>query len=130
MPRKNMKSALSASLQAEDEAVKNRFEAADRALATSQRAVAPSVEQSQSPSNRVVRDSFTLPTDDYELIAAIRQRCLDAAVSVTKSEVIRAGLQALMAMSDARLLKQVSNVEKVKPGRPGKKDNQKKKNEK
>lgn len=121
MPRKSIKSALSASLQAEDEAVKSRFEAADRMLATSQRAADPSIEQSQSTSNRVVRDSFTLPTDDYELIAAIRQRCLNAAVSVTKSEVIRAGLQALMAMSDVKLLKQVSNVEKVKPGRPRKK---------
>jgi hypothetical protein len=123
MPRKSMKSALSASLQAEDEAVKSRFEAADRVLATSQRAAAtPSVKQSQSTSNRVVRDSFTLPTDDYELIAAIRQRCLGAAVNVTKSEVIRAGLQALMAMPDAKLLKQVSNVEKVKSGRPKKDD--------
>lgn len=126
MPRKNMKSALSASLQAEDEAVKNRFEAADRVLATSQRTQTNSTsapaKQHQSSSNRVIRDSFTLPIDDYELIAAIRERCLDASVSVTKSEVIRAGLQALMAMPDTKLLKQVNNVEKIKPGRPGRKD--------
>lgn len=126
MPRKNMKSALSASLQAEDEAVKNRFKAADRVLSTSQRTqtnpTSSPAKQHQSSSNRVIRDSFTLPIDDYELIAAIRERCLDASVSVTKSEVIRAGLQALMAMPDAKLLKQVNNVEKIKPGRPGRKD--------
>ncbi len=130
MSRKNMKSALSASLKAEDEAVKSRFEKAESLLGER-----PS--SSDSPSNssppsspvvpgakeqpkkeRVIRDSFTLPSGDYDLIAAIRQRCLSSAVNVTKSEVIRAGLHALMEMPEEDLIRLVGSLEKVKTGRP------------
>jgi hypothetical protein len=125
-----MKSALSASLKAEDEAVKSRFEKAESLLGER---IQPNDSPSDSPllstptmpdvkelpkKERVIRDSFTLPSGDYDLIAAIRQRCLGSAVNVTKSEVIRAGLHALIEMPEEDLLKLVSNLEKVKTGRP------------
>ena len=71
-----------------------------------------------SKKERVIRDSFTLPSRDYELITAVRQRCLNSAVNVNKSEVIRAGLHALMEMPEEDLLDLVNNLEKVKTGRP------------
>ena len=124
-----MKSALSASLKAEDEAVKSRFEKAEsllgeRTLSSDSPGnplppspLVPNVKE-QPKKERVIRDSFTLPSGDYDLIAAIRQRCLVAAVNVTKSEVIRAGLHALMEMPEEDLLRLVGNLEKVKTGRP------------
>ena len=69
---------------------------------------------------KAVRDSFTMPTSDYEKIAALKQKCLDAGVSVKKSELLRAGLILLEAASAKRLLAAISAVETVKTGRPTK----------
>lgn len=123
MARKSMKSALTASLQAEDQAVKSRFEKAeslleDKLQSNSQPISSTSEAKEQVSKERVIRDSFTLPSGDYELIAAIRQRCLSSALNATKSEVIRAGLHALLEMPEEELIRLVSNLEKVKTGRP------------
>ena len=123
MTRKSMRSALSASLEAEDEAVRSRFEKAESLLGEKPQVreqpvvVSPVVKES-SKKERVIRDSFTLPSRDYELITVVRQRCLNLAINVNKSEVIRAGLHALMEMPEEDLLDLVNNLEKVKTGRP------------
>lgn len=123
MSRKSMKSALSASLKAEDEAVKSRFEKADSLFGEKPQPGAQPITsgsdfKEETTKERVIRDSFTLPSEDYGLIAAIRQRCLSSAINVTKSEVIRAGLHALMEITEEDLVKLMSNLEKVKTGRP------------
>lgn len=69
---------------------------------------------------KVVRDSFTMPRSDYEKIAALKQKCLDAGVSTKKSELLRAGLLLLEAAPLKRMLAAVSAVETVKTGRPAK----------
>lgn len=69
---------------------------------------------------KVIRDSFTMPKSDYEKIAALKQKCLEAGVSVKKSELLRAGLLMLEAAADKRLLAAVEAVETVKTGRPAK----------
>jgi hypothetical protein len=69
---------------------------------------------------KVVRDSFTMPKSDYEKIATLKQKCLDAGVPVKKSELLRAGLILLEAASTKRLLAAISAVETVKTGRPAK----------
>lgn len=128
MTKKTIKSALTSSLRAEDEAVRNRFQQAESLLddKTQQADPQPSNLQ-QSPkedalqpekNSKVIRDSFTLPSGDYELIATIRQRCLKSAVNATKSEVIRAGLHILQSLSDEELLRAIESLEKVKTGRP------------
>jgi hypothetical protein len=123
MARKSMKSALNASLQAEDAAVKSRFEKAEsllgeKAQADNQPMSSVPNTKDQTKQERVIRDSFTLPSRDYELIATIQQRCLASALNATKSEVIRAGLHALVEMPEEELIELVSNLEKVKTGRP------------
>ncbi|SIT42993.1 conserved hypothetical protein [Paraburkholderia ribeironis] len=74
----------------------------------------------RSKKEKVVRDSFTMPKSDYDKIAALKQRCLDAGVSVKKSELLRAGLIMLEAAASKRLLAAVTAVEAVKTGRPAK----------
>ena len=69
---------------------------------------------------KVVRDSFTMPKSDYEKIAVLKQKCLDAGVSVKKSELLRAGLLLLESAPTKHLLAAVSTVETVKTGRPAK----------
>lgn len=122
MTKRNMKAALGKSLKAEEAAVISRFERAERVLGdgSSQASVIP--EEPPKPKvARVVRDSFSLPADDYDLISTVKTRCLGLSASVTKSEVIRAGLHALQQLSDPDLLLVVEGLEKVKTGRPTKK---------
>lgn len=69
---------------------------------------------------KVLRDSFTMPKSDYEKIAELKQRCLDAGVHIKKSEILRAGLLLLAARSPEQLLAAVSKVEAIKTGRPAK----------
>lgn len=69
---------------------------------------------------KVVRDSFTMPKSDYDKIAALKQKCLAAGVSVKRSEILRAGLFLLESATPKRLLEAVSAVEQVKTGRPAK----------
>lgn len=115
-----MKTALSASLQAEDEAVRQRFEVAERLLGQGNPASPPPASEPEVPEvERVIRDSFTLPAEDYELIGSLRQRCLENAVNVSKSELMRAGLHALIQMSDEELVQVTRSLKKVKTGRPG-----------
>ncbi|WP_428827788.1 hypothetical protein ACLIKD_07395 [Azonexus sp. IMCC34842] len=69
---------------------------------------------------KLVRDSFTFPENDYAQLAALKQRALSAGHEIKKSELLRAGLAALVAMSDASLLKALTAVERIKTGRPSK----------
>jgi hypothetical protein len=68
--------------------------------------------------DKVVRDSFTMPKSDYAKIAELKQRCLEAGVSVKKSELLRAGLALLATAPVKRLLAAVSELDTVKTGRP------------
>lgn len=79
------------------------------------------VKAKRAKKEKVVRDSFTMPKPDYEKIAALKRKCLDAGVSVSKSELLRAGLLLLdSAPTPESLLAAVSAVETVKTGRPAK----------
>lgn len=78
------------------------------------------VKVKRAKKEKVVRDSFTMPKSDYEKIAALKQKCLDAGVSVKKSELLHAGLLMLESAAPQRLLAAVSSVETVKTGRPAK----------
>ena len=67
---------------------------------------------------RVVRDSFTMPLADYELIGVLKQRCIGLGIAMKKSELLRAGLSALERLPDQDLAQVVAAVESVKTGRP------------
>lgn len=69
---------------------------------------------------KLVRDSFTLPEDDYARFASLKQRALKGGVEVKKSELLRAGLAMLARADDAEFLKAVGLVERIKTGRPKK----------
>lgn len=121
MVKKNIHSALSASLKAEDDAIRSRFENAEKALSAQTEEAPPTPTSSEHPKKTsVIRDSFTLPQEDYELIGMLQNRCLNLATNVNKSELMRAGLHALNNLSDRALLAVVADLTKVKTGRPKK----------
>ena len=69
---------------------------------------------------KVVRDSFTIPKSELLQIGESKKRALALGVEIKKSELIRAGLQALTSMNDAAFKKALSNVPTIKTGRPAK----------
>ena len=70
------------------------------------------------PKPKLVRDSFTMPKDEYQVIDALKARVLGLEKHVRKSELLRAGIQALAAMNDRALLKAIAAVPTLKTGRP------------
>jgi hypothetical protein len=69
---------------------------------------------------KVVRDSFTLPKTELLQINEMKKRAMTLGVEVKKSELIRAGLQALAGLADAAFKKAMANVPTIKTGRPAK----------
>jgi hypothetical protein len=69
---------------------------------------------------KVVRDSFTMPQEEYAKIAEIKAICLKAKMHIKKSEVLRAGLKQLADLNATQLKKALGSLEKIKTGRPQK----------
>jgi hypothetical protein len=69
---------------------------------------------------RLVRDSFTMPEPDFALIAALKARTMAAQRETKKSELLRAGLQVLMALDDGTLMNALGRLQPLKLGRPKK----------
>lgn len=69
---------------------------------------------------KVVRDSFTMPQNDYAKIAELKQVCQKAGLQVKKSELLRAGLHALGKLSVVQLKQTIAQMEQIKTGRPKK----------
>lgn len=67
---------------------------------------------------KLVRDSFTIPKNEYEAIASLKERALKHGVSIKKSELLRAGLMTLAFMPDAAFAKALADVPTLKTGRP------------
>lgn len=116
MPKKDMKRALGASLKAEEQAVRSRFEKAESVLG--QGKSTPRAPQQPNGAGKVIRDSFTIPGDEYELISQIKKRCMKAGISANKSEILRAGLAALDVMTERELANLFGKLQRVKTGRP------------
>lgn len=69
---------------------------------------------------KLIRDSFTMPAADFSLIDQLKERALGFKRPAKKSELLRAGLQALSKLSDARLKTMLEGLTPLKAGRPRK----------
>ncbi len=114
MAKRNLKTALGASMQEETDSTQTRVDKADTYFEAQEMPAAPTAQ------TKVVRDGFSMPADDYALIANLQAQCLKAGIAATKSALLRAGLRALREMSRDDLAELVGSLEKVKTGRPGK----------
>jgi hypothetical protein len=67
---------------------------------------------------KLVRDSFTMPRADFALIDTLKERALSFKRPTKKSELLRAGLYALSALSNTQLKTALNALTPLKPGRP------------
>lgn len=69
---------------------------------------------------RLIRDSFTIPEDEYALLAETKIACLGAGFEIKKSELIRIGIALAYELNTSRLKKAQQALQPVKTGRPKK----------
>ena len=69
---------------------------------------------------KLVRDCFTIPKPEYLMLDNLKLRAADLKHPVKKSELLRAGIKALAAMTDSNLLTALKAVPMLKTGRPSK----------
>ncbi len=134
MEDNTQKTALTESLKAEVKKVMAKRPAATTKKTTPQpsraklASVGKSVKKSATPKKaekkhskqKTIRDSFTMPENEYLIIADLKKKLLAGGVAVKKSDLLRAGLQSLAGMSQAVLKKQLSKLAEIKIGRPTK----------
>ena len=74
----------------------------------------------KSKKAKLVRDSFTIPKPEYLVLDELKQRAMKLSRPTKKGELIRAGVKALAAMSNAAFLTALTAVPTIKTGRPAK----------
>ena len=125
--KNNLKAALGKSLKSEEEAVKSKYDKFSKAdiilddyekrEVENREAVIKELSPKKN-SKKCVRDSFTMPAEDHQIIDKIIDRFLDTRKIVNKSEVIRMALHALNQLPTNQLMEAYQSIEKVKIGRP------------
>lgn len=70
---------------------------------------------------KMERDSFTMPRAEYAQLAVLKERLAALAQPAKKSELLRAGIMQLTALSDTALKAALNKVPTIKTGRPNKK---------
>lgn len=136
--KSGLSSALESTISAETKSVEDRFKKADTVFQKTdskkeKTTVEPPVEKKQTShvkvekppepkqkTEKVIRDTFTMPPIDYKRIAEIQDEGLQAAIRVNKSEVVRAGLIVLQKLPEKKRHEILRTVEKLKPGRRSK----------
>jgi hypothetical protein len=69
---------------------------------------------------KLIRDSFTIPKDEYQVIDVLKQRSAKLGQPMKKSELLRAGIKLLNSLDDAAFGKAMAEVPAIKTGRPKK----------
>ena len=80
-------------------------------------ALAKSGKSPKLKKGKLIRDSFTMPDSEYDLIAAVKKRCVAKGVAVKKSEVLRAAVISFAALSDATAIAALQALDVIKTGR-------------
>ncbi len=69
---------------------------------------------------KLVRDSFTIPEDELQLLADTKKKCLKAGIDIKKSELIRIGISIVHGLGLSRIKKEKRTLQPIKTGRPKK----------
>jgi hypothetical protein len=75
----------------------------------------------KTPKLKMERDSFTMPKAEYAQFHVLKERLNKLGQPAKKSELLRAGIMQLSAMTDAALKATLAKVPAIKTGRPKKK---------
>ncbi|MBX9816717.1 MAG: hypothetical protein K2X79_01750 [Burkholderiaceae bacterium] len=94
--------------------------AAKPAAKTKASAKPAAVKAPKAKKPKMVRDSFTIPKPEYDVLDVLKLRAAKLGNPVKKTELIRAGVKAIAALSDAAFKQALLAVPSLKTGRPAK----------
>ncbi|NML61886.1 hypothetical protein HHL21_12520 [Massilia sp. RP-1-19] len=77
---------------------------------------APEREKTRKP--KLVRDSFTMPEEEYAVLARVKKACLKAGFEIKKSELLRVGVALIREIDMATLKSVLASLPQLKTGRP------------
>lgn len=117
-PAKKGASAKTAAAAAKSAKAKATTAAAAAAAAAAAKVSAAADKAAKAKKPKLVRDSFTIPKEEYAAIEALKQRSGQLAQTAKKSELLRAGLKLLASLSDDALVQALQAVPSIKTGRP------------
>ena len=67
---------------------------------------------------KLVRDSFTMPEQEYAVLGQVKKACLKAGFDIKKSELLRIGVALISQLDMATLQKVLNSLPQLKTGRP------------
>lgn len=67
-----------------------------------------------------VRDSFTMPETEYEVLSQVKKACLKAGFEIKKSDLLRIGVSLIKNLDTVKLKTLLSGLTPLKVGRPKK----------
>jgi hypothetical protein len=68
----------------------------------------------------LVRDSFTMPQSEYQVLSLVKKACLQAGIEIKKSELLRIAVVQLVGLSVAKIATLQKGLNKIQAGRPKK----------
>ena len=71
--------------------------------------------------SRLIRDSFTIPEDEYQVLVATKKRIIKSGLEVRKTEIVRIGLALVGKVGLAELKKHLGALKKLQSGGPKRK---------
>lgn len=69
---------------------------------------------------KLVRDSFTMPEEEYAVLGEVKKACLKAGIEVKKSELLRVGVALIRQLDTVKLKEVLAGLPTLKAGRPKK----------
>lgn len=67
-----------------------------------------------------VRDSFTMPETEYEVLGQVKKACLKAGFEIKKSDLLRIGVSLIKNLETGKLKTLLAGLTPLKVGRPKK----------
>jgi len=125
-PAKNTAAKKSAVKKAAAEKAPPKKVSAKKAASKKPAAKKPKVEAvevapAQKPKKvKLVRDSFTMPGHEYQVLQDIKKAALKAGIELKKSDLLRIGVSMLKNFSVTQLDKARATLTKLRAGRPKK----------
>jgi hypothetical protein len=77
----------------------------------------PSPDDKSSRKTKLVRHSFTLPMQDYDLLGEMKKACRHAGIDVKKTELLRVSLGLLKQLDEAKLKAAIAALPPLKKRR-------------
>ena len=68
----------------------------------------------------LVRDSFTMPQSEYQVLSLVKKACLQAGIEIKKSELLRIAVVQLAGLSVRKIATLQKGLNKIQAGRPKK----------